>query len=236
VTAAPPPVALTAAPARIELAGAAGGVLRVTNPGRSPVVIEAAPAGFALDLGGRPRIVARDPDARISVRPGRVALGAGRSASLAVSSAVSSRARAGDHEALVLLTARPRGSKGVGVRMRLGVVVIVRVAGAVVHRLEPMRVQVKRGRLAVTVRNLGNVVEAIGPQSFRVMFRRGGRMFATLAAARRELLPGARGFVEIRRPPRLRGRFRVLVDVRDGAGVLVRRAFAVRVATTGRGG
>jgi hypothetical protein len=236
VTAAPPPVALTAAPARIELAGAAGGLLRVTNPGLSAVVVEAAPAGFALDLRGHPRIVRRDPHARISVRPNRVALGPGRSASLTVSSAVSSLARAGDHEALVLLTAHPRASTGVGVRMRLGVVVVVRVAGPVVHRLEPIRVRFRRGRLAVTVRNRGNVVEAIGPRSCRVVLRRGGRVLAALAVARRELLAGARGIVEVRSPPRLRGRVRVVVEVRDGAGALVRRVFAVRLAPTGRDG
>jgi hypothetical protein len=57
-------------------------------------------------------------------------------------------------------------------------------------------------------------------------------VLATLTAARRELLPGARGIVSLRRPRRLRGRLRVVVQVRDGAGALVRRA----VAFTGRGG
>jgi hypothetical protein len=224
VTAAPPPVALSAAPARIELAGAAGGALRVTNPGRGAVVVDATPAGFALDLRGRPRIVGRDRGARVTVRPHRVAIRPGGSAVLTVSSSVAPHARPGDHGALVLLTARSRGSNGVGVRMRLGVVVVVRVAGEVVHRLRLTHVHVRRGVVAVELRNRGNVVEAIGSRSLRVAIRGGGHLLATLTAAGRELLPGARGIVSLRCPPRLRGRLRVVVQARDGAGKVVRRA------------
>jgi hypothetical protein len=227
--AAPPPAALTAAPARIELSGAARQVVRVTNPGRTGVVVDAVQAGFALGLHGRPRIVQRDPAARVSIRPRSLALRAGETRTIVVSSAAAS-GQAGDHAALVLLTTRPRRTASVGVRLRLGIVVIVRVPGAVVHRLALAALRARRGVLDVVVRNRGNVVERIGARNLHVRLRRGGRVVATLAVPERELLPGARGIVELRRPARVRGSLRALVELwsRSNPAGAVRRSFPVR--------
>jgi hypothetical protein len=120
--------------------------------------------------------------------------------------------------------------------MRLGVVVLVHVPGAVVHRLELLAVRVRPRRLFVEVRNRGNVVEELGPRSLHVVLRRRGRVLAERAAAPRELLPGTRGLAEVARPSRLRGRTVALVEARDGAGVRVRRSFRVRLPVTERGG
>ena len=49
-----PPVALTASPAHLELAGTGRATVRVTNSGTNPVVLDVRRAGFALDLRGRP--------------------------------------------------------------------------------------------------------------------------------------------------------------------------------------
>lgn len=235
--AAPPPVALTASPVRIALSGAARETIRVANPGRLPAVVDAAPAGFALDLRGRPRVVVRrDTSVRVTVRPNRVTLPPGGDALLVVSSSVAPRARAGDHEALVLLTTRPRDRNGVAVRMQLGVVVTVRVAGTLVHRLELLALRVdRRGRrslLDLTLRNRGNVAEEVGPASLRLELRRAGRVLATLRPVRRRLLPGARGVAEFRRPDRLSGRVTAVVTLsgRGAGGPVVRRVFSIRLS------
>ena len=78
-----PPVALTASPAHVALAGSGRTTVRVRNAGTSQVVVDVTRAGFALDLRGRPRIVGRDAVARsaadwLSFRPRSVVLEAGR--------------------------------------------------------------------------------------------------------------------------------------------------------------
>ena len=221
IVAPPPPAALTASPARIELVGGGVGTIRVANPGRTGVVVDAGAAGFGLDLRGRPRIVARrDPAVRVSVSPGRVALGPGGAASLEVSSRVGAHARPGDHELLVLLATRRLAGAGVSVRMQVGIVVVVRVPGAVVRRLGVRAVRVRaRRRLDVMLLNGGNVVERIGRTTLRIVLRRHGRVLATLRPTPRELLPGARGIVEARYPSDVRGRVDAAVELGGRAAV-----------------
>jgi hypothetical protein len=215
VIVAPPPAALTASPARIELVGAGVRTIRIANPGRVGAIVDASPAGFGLDLRGRPRIVVRrDPAVRVSVSPGRVALGPGAAASLVVSATVGSHARPGDHELLVILATRRLTGAGVSIRMQVGIVVVVRVPGAIVRRLEVHGMHVRGPRrLDVMVRNGGNVVERISGQTLRVVLRRHGRVLATVRPAPRELLPGARGLVEARYPRGVRGRVTATVEV-----------------------
>lgn len=219
-----PPAALTASPARIELSGAGTAVIRVANPGRSSAVVAVSRAGFGLDLHGRPRIVVRrDPSVRVSVAPGRVVLRPGGAASIVVSSALGPRARPGDHELLVLLATRRLAGAGISARMQVGVVVDVRVPGVVVRRLDVRQLRVlRRGRLEVLVRNGGDVVERISARTLRIVLRRGGRVLAKLQPMPRELLPGARGIVEARYPPRIRGRARATV-------LIGRRAVVYRI-------
>jgi hypothetical protein len=221
VIAAPPPAALSASPARIELVGAGTQAIRVRNPARVTIVVDAGLAGFGLDLRGRPRIaVRRDPAVRVSVSPGRVALGPGATASIVVSTAVGAHARPGDHEALVLLVTRRLAGRGVSIRMQVGIPVLIRVPGAVVRRLVVRGLRVHRPRwLDVVLRNGGNVVERIGGETLRIVLRRRGRVLATLRPAPRELLPGARGIVEARYPARLHGRVTATVLLEGRAAV-----------------
>jgi hypothetical protein len=220
ILAPPPPAALTASPARIELVGVGARTIRVANPGRAGVIVDASPAGFGLDLRGRPRIVVRrDPAVRVSVSPGRVALGPGRTASLVVSSRVGSHARPGDHELLVLLATRRLAGAGVSIRMQVGIVVVVRVPGAIVRRLSVHRIRVRAARvLDVVVRNAGNVVESVDGRTLRVVLRRHGRVLVTLRPAPRELLPGSRGIVEARYPRGVHGRVTATVELAGRAG------------------
>jgi len=221
VIVAPPPAALSASPARIELVGAGAHAIRVTNPARVAVVVDAGLAGYGLDLRGRARIVVwRDPAVRVSVAPGRVALGPGGTASIVVTTAVGAHARPGDHEALVLLATRRLAGAGVAIRMQVGIPVLVRVPGAVVRRLAVRGVRVQRPRrLDVSVRNGGNVVERIGRETLRIVLQRHGRVLATLRPAPRELLPGTRGIVEARYPAQLHGQVTAYVELADRKAV-----------------
>jgi hypothetical protein len=198
IAASRPQLSLVAQPARMQIDGAGTETVQVTNRGVAPVVLDVQRAGFALDLRGRPRIVAVERAPWLSVRPARVAIAAGGAATVTVRATVPRGMRPGDHASLLLLASRPLVRSAVAVRMRLGVVVVLRVPGRIVHRLRVLAVRA-RGRL-VTVRlaNQGNVTELLeGGQVVLTLWHR-GHLLAQLAAAPRELLPGAAGILEYR--------------------------------------
>jgi hypothetical protein len=215
-----PPVSLVAAPAHVSLTGNAKEIVRVTNSGRRPVVVDVSRAGFTIDLRGRPRIVRRGQGLRaagswLTVRPARLSIPSKGSASLTIAARVPRRAEPGDHGALVLLTTRPLRSAAVMVRMRLGVVVVVRAPGAIVRRLALLRLSIRRGEharaLELLFANRGNVSEVVGP-CLTVTLHRAGKVLARLRPAARRLLPRARGIVELRYPKRVRGWVKVHVE------------------------
>ena len=231
------PVALTATPARVALAGTARTAVRVTNAGTKPVVVDVARAGFALTLRGRPRIVSRGSRSAASwlkLRPRRLALPARTSTSLLVSARVPLHAEPGDHDALVLLTTRAAAAARVAVRGRLGVVVVVRAPGAVVRRLELRRLWATRrgGRrlLELRVGNRGNVTETLAQVHVTIRRRRTARRLATLVAARREVRPHTQGILDFHLRPRLRGAAtaQVVVPARPGRRA-IRRTYAIRL-------
>src|SRR5262249_50286501 len=143
-----------------------------TNFGLHRVVVDVTRAGFALDVRGRPRIVLRG-DRRAAVkwltlRPRTLALQPGQTKTVSVSSTLPARVEPGDHDALVLLVTRPPRRSTVAVRMRMGVVVVVRTPGTVVRRLELHTLRARRathGSLALEllVVNRGNVTEVLDP-------------------------------------------------------------------------
>ena len=231
-----PPVALTVTPARVAFTGSDQAAVRVTNAGLSPLVVDVARAGFALDLRGRPKVVARGKRVSASwltVRPGRFVLGPGAGRSLTVASRLSAGAEPGDHDALVLLTTRPQRGAGVAVRMRIGIVVVVRAPGPVVRRLELRGLRVRRGSgvriLELDVVNRGNVTETLERGWVRISLRRGGAE-ATLSADSRELRPRTRGVVQLPYRGRLRGWVTVRVRIAAQAGLpVVRRTFRARM-------
>lgn len=231
-----PPVALTASPAHIALAGSGQSTIRVTNSGSGPVLVDVARAGFSLDLRGRPRISpsggARAAGAWLTVRPRRLALGAGSSSVLTVTSRVPRRAEPGDHDALVLLTTRPQQGLGLPVRMRIGVVVVVRAPGRIVRRLELRDLRVRRAArarlLELLVVNRGNVTEALGSTRVVVALYRQGRMHAKLRPAAREVRPGTNGIVQFVYRGKLRGWVTARVRISAG-GVGVQRSFRIRL-------
>ena len=230
------PASLAASPSRVALVGSAGRTIRVSNTGREPIVVDVAPAGFALDLRGRPRIAPRTAAAAatwLSVRPRRLGLPPGQAASLTVSAAVPPRAAPGDHTALVLVTARPPRGADLAIRMQIGIVVVVRVPGTIVRRLELRGVRVRRlgavRLLDLSVANRGNVSERLEPGRVRVLLLRRGRLVARLRPPAREVLPRTAAIDEIRYHGRLRGRLTAVVAIAPEHGrAAVRRAFRIR--------
>lgn len=234
-----PPVALTASPAHVALVGTARATVRVTNSGISRAVVDVSRAGFALDLHGRPKIVRRGGDARsatrwLRLRPRSLALGPGGSASVVIASKLPSRAEPGDHDALVLLTTRPRVKDGVAVRMRMGIVVVVRAPGSVVRRLELRGLRVVRsGRVRVLelgVANRGNVTESFARAHATVSLHREGRRIARLTADPRELRPRTRGVLQFHYRGAQRGWVTAQVDVSpETSGRVLLRTFRIRL-------
>ena len=207
-----PPLGLTVTPARVALAGTGKASVRLTNPGRGAVVVDVGRAGFSLDLRGRPRVVGRAAPraatAWLTVRPGHFVLPAGASKWLTVSSRLPRRVEPGDHDALVLLTTRPRRSAGVAIRMRIGVVVVVRAPGRVVRAVTIRALRVRRvghaRTLELVLANRGNVTETIEPARVRLLLvRKGAR--ASVRVDPRALRPRTNGVVQFRYRGRLAG-------------------------------
>ena len=231
-----PVVALTASPTHLTLAGRERRAIRVANPGATAIVVSAAAAGFTLGRRGRPHVAGGASAGRVAswlaVRPRRVELAPGAAAELLLTVAPSRTASPGDHPALVLLTTRAPPGAAVPVRMRVGVTVVVRVPGKVVHRLALSSLRVLKsthGRVfRVVIANRGNVVEWLRRGRVEIALFAGRRRIAELRSNPRELLPGAASVFDLTYRGTVR-RLTALVSLagsRDGK-TAVRRAFRV---------
>ena len=223
-----PLASLSASPTRIALSGSSRASVTLTNFGASRAHVRIGRGGFTLDLRGRPAVVrtgARSARTWLTFRPSELSIAPGAKAVLEVVARIPARARPGDHHALLLLATRPNRVGGVGVRMRLGVRISVRVPGKVVRRVVVRALRVRRrGRarsLEVTVANLGDVIETSG---VAVVLSSGGRI-ERVHAELREVLPRTRAILTVRYVGGLRGRVLARVEV-DGA---LRRTFRLRL-------
>ena len=199
--AAAPAAALGVSPLRLELKPASPQSITVRNPGVRPLVVTVSRAGFARTLHGKPRIKAARGAARwLRIRPHRRRLAPHATALFHVTALPPAGARPGDHPALVLLATRPPAKKKVHVLLRVGVVVLVRVPGTIVHHLVPQALSVHRNgarRLfALRLANRGNVAERIGGARLELVFSRHGKPLATLRARRLDLLPHSAGIAQ----------------------------------------
>lgn len=210
-----PPVALAVSPSRLVLAAGETGTIEIVNRGDAQTTVTASVSGLTLGLRGRPRIVLGP--AGVLVRPRRLAVAAGGSATVAVSAPHGSRP--GDRPALVLVSTRG-GAHGVAVGLRIGVVVLVRGAGPVVQRLVPLAVHARGRTLELVLRNAGNVSERLDPETIRVRLLRRGQVVARPRAESRELLPHTRGILRLRLARPLRGHAAALVRVLGRTWVL----------------
>ncbi len=232
-----PLLGLTATPARVELAGSGLALVRIANPGRTAVVVDVARAGFSLDRRGRPHVSAhggpRSALRWLSVRPRRFALRAGGSRLLQVRSRLPRRVEPGDHDAVALLVTRRVRGQAVALRMRIGIVVVVRAPGRVVRRVVPRRLHVRRaGRrrvLELLVVNRGNVTETLDRSTVRVVLRHGSTR-ARLRPEARELRPRTSGLVQAPYRGRLRGWVTAGVRITaEPGGRVVARTFRIRL-------
>jgi len=235
--AARPPVALVASPAHVDITGSSRTTVRVTNGGTRHVVLDVRRAGFALDLRGRPRIVGSSAVRRsaatwLGFRPRSLVLRSGATGSVTIVSRVPARAEPGDHDALVLFTTRRRAADGLAVRVRMGVVVVVRAPGTVVRRMALMRLRpVAAGRrraLELVLLNRGNVTETLARGRITIALERGGRRLARLGSEARSLRPGTRGVLRFPLGRRVAGSVLARVDLVTDAG-RVRRVYRLRL-------
>ena len=182
-----PPAALTVSPTRVVVAAGERRTFEIANNGAAAVTVVASTAGYAIGLRGSPRVAGASR--LVVVRPRRVTIPAGGAAAVLVSPV---RSAPRDRAALVLVASRPAGG-GVGVSLRIGVLVLVRGTRAVVHRVVPVTLRSRgRHRLELTVRNLGTASERLSASTVRFVRPRGARVEP------RELLPRTRGIVLVR--------------------------------------
>jgi hypothetical protein len=154
-------------------------------------------------------------------------LGAGATGSVTITSRVPAEAEPGDHDALVLFTTRRRTADGLAVRVRMGVVVVVRAPGTVVRRLRLQGLRrvgkTARGRaLELVLLNRGNVTETLARGGATVALERGGRRLARLSSEPTSLRPGTRGVLRFPLGRRLVGSALARVDLATDAGRLQR--------------
>jgi len=234
----PEALGLTAAPARLVFHGSGATTVRLRNPGRKAVAVAVGAAGLALDLHGRPRIVKRlgqrSAAGWLTLRPAHIRLASHKAATLLVSTKVPRRAEPGDHDALVLLSARPLGQARVSVRLRLGVVVVVRAPGAVVRRLELRRLRLaRRGgtrALELVAVNSGNVTERLLHVRATLSRPASGRRIMTVGATARELRSHTRGLLEFRLRTGANGPVTVRVVVPGEPGrPVIRQTYRIRI-------
>jgi len=189
-----PAAALGVSPLRLELKAGTTEAITVRNPSAQPLVVRVTRAGFARTLHGKPRIkAARGTAAWLSILPHRRRLAPHASRKFWVTAKPPAGARPGDHPALVLLATRPPADKQVHVLLRVGVVVLVRVAGTIVHDLVPQSLSIHRNGAArlfsLRLANRGNVAERIRGARLELVLSRHGKSLATLRARRLDLLP-----------------------------------------------
>jgi hypothetical protein len=226
-------IGLSASPLRVTLRGASASTVIVRNPGRRTLRVDVTRAGFTRSLRGRPQVrPARGAATWLRLRPRRFRLAPHAKTTLHVVAAPSRRAAPGDHPALALLTTRPLGLKHVRVRMRVGVMVVLRVRGRIVRRLDARGLSVRRHGtlrlLELRLVNRGNVTERLGGDRLRLWLLRRGRKLTTLRPTPRELLPHSTGIAVFPYRGRLRGT--VLVRVALSPPLRgPRRSFHVRL-------
>ena len=235
--AARPPVALIASPAHVDIAGSGRTTVRVTNSGTRRVVLDVRRAGFALDVRGRPRIVGssglrRSAASWLGFRPRSLVLRAGATGSVTIVSRVPARAEPGDHDALVLFTTRRRAADGLAVRVRMGVVVVVRAPGRVVRRMALMSLRTagagRRRSLELVLLNRGNVTETLGRGRITIVLERRGLRLARLGSEARSLRPGTRGVLRFPLGRRVSGSVLARVELVTDAS-RVRRVYRLRL-------
>jgi hypothetical protein len=212
----PPRPTMSVTPARLALTGASSATVHLASAAVS--VVDAQATGLAVDLRGRPRVASPgNAAAWLEVTPRHFTVRPTRGAGISVTAKPPPGARPGDHVALLLLTTHPSSSRGVAVRVRIGIVVTVRVPGKVRRRLVLEHVRLRRRGseriVEIDLANRGNVTERLARGWMVVTLMRHGRVLVRLSSAPRDLLPFSRGRTTLVYRGAARGWARVLVEV-----------------------
>jgi hypothetical protein len=226
-------IGLSASPLRLTLKGGSTRTVVVRNPGRRALLVDVSRAGLTRSLRGRPQVrPARGAAHWLHFRPRRFRLAPLAKRTLHVAAAPPRRAAPGDHPELVLLATRPVGVKHVRVRLRVGLIVVLRVRGRIVRRLDARALTVRHDGalrlLELRLVNRGNLVERLGGDGLRIALLRGGRSFATLRPRSQELLPHSAGLAEFAYRGPVRGATVAQVELRPPVRGR-RRSFRVRL-------
>jgi hypothetical protein len=226
-------IGLSASPLRLTLKAGSTRTVVVRNPGRRALLVDVSRAGLRRSLRGRPQVrPVRGHAAWLRFRPRRFRLASHAKRTLHVAAAPPRRAAPGDHPGLVLLTTRPVGVKHVRVRLRVGLVVVLRVRGRIVRRLDARALTLRRDGalrlLELRLVNRGNVTEELRGDGLRIALLRGGRGFAMLRPRYQELLPHSAGIAEFVYRGPVRGTTVARVELRPPVRGR-RRSFRVRL-------
>ena len=179
------------------IAALLGGIALTVSPAHA---VMTTPASRAIDVRNAGTanvgVAVRSPSSRLlEIRPHRLMLRPGSHRLVTVRARAVVRARAGDHELLVLLVARPLERSAVAVQMRVGVHLRVRVPGRLVRHIIVLGVRVQRKTrprlLLVALANAGNVTEPLRGRVTVRLVRRGRVLSRLRYAGRRELVPGS---------------------------------------------
>jgi len=220
--AARPVASLSVTPAHVTLLGRSPQLLAVHNDGAVRVQVSVRPTSFDFDAYGNAEIApertpARSADTWLAVQPSGLVLAPGAERRLRVEARPPPRAAAGDHHALILLSANTPGARGITIRTRIGVLVLVRVPGRIVRQVALGRVWVDGGararRIVVTTINRGNIAERLLSGQLTVALRRAGRVVTLAHGLPRDLLPQTRGVAVVPLRASLRGPFTAVVRV-----------------------
>jgi hypothetical protein len=230
------PTALSVAvwPARVTVMAPGTTTVRVGNPGGASIRLVVRARGYALDPIGRPLVLA--PTAKwLSGSPTRLVVPAHGVGGLHVRVRRPAGARPGDHAQLLVLSTEPAAGRRVVASLRIGIVVVPRIPGRLVHRLEVRRIHARtlgpETVVAVTVANRGNLDEWLGRGRLSVTLARRGAKPLTAPTRARRLLARSIGIAAVRFRLRVHGRVTLVVVVRRPAeGVrLLRRRYRLRL-------
>jgi hypothetical protein len=225
-------IGLSASPLRVTLRGASAAVITVRNPGGRVLRVDVSRARFVRSLQGKPGVrPARGAVAWLRVRPRRFRIAPGAKRTLRVAATPRRRVAPGDHPAVVILTTRPLGGRRVRLRLRVGVIVVLRVRGRIVRHLEARSLRVHDAGevqlLELLLVNRGNVTERLADDKLRLVLLRNGQVFARLRPRGRELLPRSAGLAEFSYRGGVRGKVVARLEMRRIVGG-ARRSFRVR--------
>jgi hypothetical protein len=217
---------LSVEPTQLVLVGASKGVFTVRNPTKNPVSLKASVINYTIKPNGRVVVGTKLPPKRsakrwLTISPKRFKVKGDGKVDLKVRSHPSSKAGPGDHYALVLFVSQAHGKGNVLVRTRIGVGVLVRVAGKIKRRLviAGLSSLPRKHRLRLVVANRGNLNERLLRRKVSVVLKQGTRTVQTLWPPPRQVLPQSRTVYSLRYRSGLKGTLTAIVTVRPANGV-----------------